>query len=1019
MAETIKIGGEIESTATGNKVADIANVKDKTKGNKSQAEINAEHETALADRYTKAETYNKSQVNQMVAPQHAYITVETFADLEDITEHPEGCVYRVSNYDGTNSQVDATMYSEYGWDGTQYIHLATKSQIGEVFDISAYHATGGTLATYDNLNDALNGTNGGVPQSLQKGGMSVKFVQSSDNKYVQYRLMSDSFNTTPANWQGVDDEPIANSKNLVESGGVYKKIDDINRDIHGYIPIDDYEKENYYRNTNSDWKLNTNYELIIIPVTSSDVIMAEWKGTGSTTRGYRYIVSEKPIQGITVNNLLPSSNNTTVNEEFDLGDINGFTAGYFCFQSIYSTKDVSPVSLKINGNELMLEVKGVDQKIEDIETELLTKATTEHVDSELLNKVNITDIIDTLDSDDESKPLSAKQGKVLSDEIGTVPNREIIVSDTTIIDISKTFDGTETGTQNIFNSSLSTPIQAGHKVHIVLSDPDNVIRTLAAGKQFFLKINNGTTLTVPIDYTFVADILITQLRIYLIQGGYNDGVAGTISLKVHDIETGFEYYNLQQQIIDSKNEAKSNLDVVSRLSHEDMFELESDWWIKEKYLESVFSDSEQTALTTFISKIQSRDGEGKYQIAVISDTHGSGAYSWRSINEVNRHQSSCFRSIAVFNKIMQYCDAGIHGGDLSCDYGTSRQRDLQYMSNIVRMFKAAYGQTNPSIKPFFITKGNHDENNNGYVEVFDQANLDWENNAYYIRNFSTFTQVTESTWDGSPLYVLKTELVSDREFRNVVQHWMSPSGSVWGNGAYYYYDIDSVKIRFIVANSFPVNDNRAVYENEEYLWFAQEALNLSSKDNPQEWQVMVLRHTQSTSITALTNCINAFRNGTSWTYEGVTVDFGSMNGGGCTFIAHIHGHEHQWCFSNGAGYFDIGENSSFVTLNYLGDASKYGISVWTIDTVNKKAYEDTIAGNTWVYDYDNGYAEIGVGEVISCAESGLSGTVTCSSSDNTIASCNGRIITGVSAGTAIITVSGSGGSSYSYLVKVV
>jgi hypothetical protein len=36
--------------------------------------------------------------------------------------------------------------------------------------------------------------------------------------------MSDTFNTTPSNWQGIDDEPTAGSKNLVTSGGVYLKI---------------------------------------------------------------------------------------------------------------------------------------------------------------------------------------------------------------------------------------------------------------------------------------------------------------------------------------------------------------------------------------------------------------------------------------------------------------------------------------------------------------------------------------------------------------------------------------------------------------------------------------------------------------------------------------------------------------------------------------------------------------------------------------------------------------------------
>ena len=92
------------------------------------------------------------------------------------------------------------------------------------FDISAYHATGGVLAKYADLTAAL-GTNGAnVPDALRKGGMSVKFVQSSDNKYVQYRLMADEFSTTVADWQGVDNEPVAGSENLVKSGGVYSRL---------------------------------------------------------------------------------------------------------------------------------------------------------------------------------------------------------------------------------------------------------------------------------------------------------------------------------------------------------------------------------------------------------------------------------------------------------------------------------------------------------------------------------------------------------------------------------------------------------------------------------------------------------------------------------------------------------------------------------------------------------------------------------------------------------------------------
>ena len=91
---------------------------------------------------------------------------------------------------------------------------------GAVYDISANHLTEGVPTKYADLTAAL-GTDGvNVPVDKRKGGMSIKYIQSSDNKYVQYRLMSDTFNTTVANWQGVDEEPTAGSRNLVESGGI-------------------------------------------------------------------------------------------------------------------------------------------------------------------------------------------------------------------------------------------------------------------------------------------------------------------------------------------------------------------------------------------------------------------------------------------------------------------------------------------------------------------------------------------------------------------------------------------------------------------------------------------------------------------------------------------------------------------------------------------------------------------------------------------------------------------------------
>lgn len=187
--------------------------------------------------------------------------------------------------------------------------------------------------------------------------------------------------------------------------------------------------------------------------------------------------------------------------------------------------------------------------------------------------------------------------------------------------------------------------------------------------------------------------------------------------------------------------------------------------------------------------------------------------------------------------------------------------------------------------------------------------------------------------------------------------------------------------------------------------------------------MLIIRHTQSTGddahpgeLSKISNCINAFRNGTSWTYGSTTVDFGEMNGGGMTLMAHIHGHEHAFCFSNGAGYLDIGFNASFAVPGVVND---YGLSVLSIDFINKKIYLDTIDGHTWCYNYNTNKLEIAIGETFQAAKSGLKGTVVASSSDTSVATCDGMVVTAEGAGNATITVTGSGGTYFEYPITVV
>ena len=71
--------------------------------------------------------------------------------------------------------------------------------INDIFDISEYNASGTppVLAKYASLDLAL----AAVPETKRKGGMTIRYVQTSDNKYVQYRCIVDEFTTDVTKWE--------------------------------------------------------------------------------------------------------------------------------------------------------------------------------------------------------------------------------------------------------------------------------------------------------------------------------------------------------------------------------------------------------------------------------------------------------------------------------------------------------------------------------------------------------------------------------------------------------------------------------------------------------------------------------------------------------------------------------------------------------------------------------------------------------------------------------------------------
>ena len=131
-----------------------------------------------------------------------------------------------------------TETSEIGHNGRPLEEVLDEDN--SVFDVSKRNAVGGVYATYSSLADLLTNHLADIPVNNRVGGMSIKFIETASNKYVQYRLSLASYeNTTSgnnafkdvANWQGIDDMPTYDSDNAVKSGGVAKVFAKVGNEI--------------------------------------------------------------------------------------------------------------------------------------------------------------------------------------------------------------------------------------------------------------------------------------------------------------------------------------------------------------------------------------------------------------------------------------------------------------------------------------------------------------------------------------------------------------------------------------------------------------------------------------------------------------------------------------------------------------------------------------------------------------------------------------------------------------------
>ena len=256
---------------------------------------------------------------------------------------------------------------------------------------------------------------------------------------------------------------------------------------------------------------------------------------------------------------------------------------------------------------------------------------------------------------------------------------------------------------------------------------------------------------------------------------------------------------------------------------------------------------ESSLMSDILGRIaEKNNAHSLINILFITDTHQGGTYlkrgdtSERSIALYKRLQES-YRNIEDVKHY--HIDVACHGGDISTDYGKGRRS----LSELIKYTRDMFGTYNSMV----VTKGNHDYNSDEYTEA-DLTHINWSNNTYYVLDLSepsksqrlyNFVEIAENDWDGvTPLFVKETNqnrCISDKSFMKLAQY-NSPSSANYDennpDGAYYYLDYASYKVRVICLNNYMIGDNFVLNDAElvgkQFAWLTDKALNLSDKDSP-------------------------------------------------------------------------------------------------------------------------------------------------------------------------------------------
>lgn len=137
----------------------------------------------------------------------------TFAGIATPTTNPgtpDGPVFYIATTAGSYSNFGSLEVSKgettiLQWNNGTWTKNAIKPmakfESGIIYDVSANNDG----AVFESLQALLSSSNLStlIPTSVRHGGMSIRFIQSSDNKYEQFRCIANEFTTDVTKWQNV------------------------------------------------------------------------------------------------------------------------------------------------------------------------------------------------------------------------------------------------------------------------------------------------------------------------------------------------------------------------------------------------------------------------------------------------------------------------------------------------------------------------------------------------------------------------------------------------------------------------------------------------------------------------------------------------------------------------------------------------------------------------------------------------------------------------------------------------